>query len=309
MGNVFFFEWEIELIYALQHIFDNGFFVALGSFLTLFGEEIILVGIMGFLYWSYDKEYGKYVGLNVAVATVWNPMIKNVFLRKRPYFVSHKIKCLKPVEADADVFDIAAQGYSFPSGHSMNSATVYGSVAVRGKKKWLWAVAVVMPLLVGFSRFYLGVHFPTDVLVGWICGAILIAIFSILHRKIANKLILYGLCVLSGIPGLFYCTSDDYFTAMGVLIGACAGFIFEDKFVKFSNTKKNVRRIIRVVGGGVVYAVLNNVLKLPFSKEFLHSGTTAAHMVRLGRYAVVIFIMIAIYPMIFKFGNKLFKED
>ncbi len=311
MANIFYFPWEVDLIVWLQSILSSNLFVTIGSILTLFGAEILVI-VAGFIYWNFDKEYGKYVGINIAMAVVWNPMIKNIFLRTRPYLANSEIKCLKAVEAKAPIEDIAAQGYSFPSGHSMNAATIYGSIAYRGKKKWLWACAAVMIFLVGFSRVYLGVHFPTDVLVGWACGFILLIIVSMLQKKIKNKTILYGILILSGIPGLFYCTSDDYFTAMGLLIGLCIGFLFEEKLVHFSNTKNPLRMIVRVAGGGAIYAGLNELLKLPFeliSPSFLKSGSFAAHMVRLGRYAIVIFVLIAIYPMLFKLGNKIFKEE
>ena len=116
MGVTFFFDWEVNLMIWLQRVLGEGF-VTVGTVMTLFGEEMVLIAIMGFLYWSYDREFGKYVGLNVAFATVVNPMVKNIFLRRRPYFDTPEIKCLKPVDADADLYDINAQGYSFPSGH------------------------------------------------------------------------------------------------------------------------------------------------------------------------------------------------
>ena len=107
-GTVFFFGWEMQLMEWLQaHIGSSGFGFWLLSNLSAFGEELLLIVIMGFLYWGLNKEFGKYVGVNVLVANVWNPLIKNIFLRLRPYFVSDRIQLLRKIDADADVMELA----------------------------------------------------------------------------------------------------------------------------------------------------------------------------------------------------------
>ena len=81
VGNTFFFDWEISLIVWLQaHM--GAFGTALASFISAFGEELACVAVIGFLYWCYDKRFGRFVGLNVLVGIVLNPMIKNIFVRR-----------------------------------------------------------------------------------------------------------------------------------------------------------------------------------------------------------------------------------
>ena len=78
VGNTFFFDWEVSLIIWLQaHM--GSFGTSLASFLSAFGEELACVAVIGFLYWCYDKRFGRFVGINVLVGLVANPMIKNVF--------------------------------------------------------------------------------------------------------------------------------------------------------------------------------------------------------------------------------------
>ena len=308
MGNTFYFGWEIAFMEWAQGICPTvGKIIA--SIFTSCGEQGVLIVVMGFLFWGYDKKYGKFVGINILVATLWNPMIKNVFLRRRPYFDNPGIKCLKPVEADADIYDIDAQGYSFPSGHSMSAVAVYGSLPVYKNNKWLKIIGIVLPILVGISRVYLGVHYPTDVLTGWAVGVIVVLVISYLQRKVKKSWILYLVLFLIGVPGLFYCNSSDYFTCFGLMGGALLGFVFEDRFVKFENTKSLLRMIIRVAGGGLSYLVLNVLMKLPFSSEFLGNGSFAAHMVRTGRYFVIGFALIGLYPMIFKYTANIGKKE
>ena len=135
-GSIFYYDWELQLMEWLQaHIGSSGFGFWLLSNLSAFGEQLLLVAVMGFLYWGLNKEFGKYLGLNVLMANVWNPMIKNVFLRLRPYFVpGYKVELLRPIDPEADIMDVTAQGYSFPSGHSTSAVAAYGSLAAHEKK-------------------------------------------------------------------------------------------------------------------------------------------------------------------------------
>lgn len=306
-GNSFFFDWEVSLIVWLQaHM--GAFGASLASFISAFGEELACVAVIGFLYWCYDKRFGRFVGLNVLVGLVLNPMIKNVFVRRRPYFDSPEIKCLKPVDKSADIYNIAAQEYSFPSGHSVNAVAVYGSAAVFGKKKYLAVIAVVLSLLIGVSRFCLGVHYPTDVLAGWLLGLVIIIAVSRLQRRFNDPRLFYGLLLLITLPGFFYCKSADYYSGYGMLLGFVLGVQAEQKFVNFDNTRNPLRSVLRVLGGVAVFFGLNTLLKMPFSSDFLNSGTVPAFLVRTLRYALVIFADIAVYPLLFKVTGKWFHK-
>ena len=303
-GNTFFYDWEVSLMVYLQSHMGS-FGTALASFISMFGEQLVAVVVLGFLYWCYEKEFGKFVGMTILVTNVWNPMIKNIALRYRPYMVNDNIKCLKPVDKSADIMDIDAQGYSFPSGHSSMATALYGSLPVyKNKCKWLFWVGIILPILVGISRFCLGVHYPTDVLCGWLLGLLTILIVTVLQKKIKKRWILYLVLFLSCLPGFFYCKSSDYFTGLGLIAGFFLAVPFEEKYVKFKNTRNFVRSILRIVGGAAIYFGLNAVLKLPFNSEFLSSGTTLAHLVRTIRYAIVIFVDIGVYPMLFNFVDK-----
>ena len=303
VGSTFFFDWEVALMVWLQARLGAAG-TAIASVFSMFGEELACVAVLGFLYWCYDKKFGKFVGLNVLTALVLNPMVKNVFIRRRPYFDHPEIQCLKPADKSADIYDIAAQGYSFPSGHSTNAVTVYSSLPQYKRNKALAVIGVLLPLLVGVSRVCVGAHYPTDVLCGWLLGLAVILVVPVLYRKIRNRLVFYALLLAVTLPGFFYCQSSDYFTGIGMLIGFIAGTEFEERFVNFENTRKPLWCVLRIVGGVAIFFGLNTVLKLPFSKEFLDAGTMAAHLVRTLRYAAVLFVDIALYPMLFKLVEK-----
>ena len=303
MGYSFSFPWEVtEMEWLQTHISATG--ISIISAFSLLGEPIMLVLILGFLYWSYDKNTGKIIGKTVLFGLTLNTMLKNIVLRRRPYFDHPEIKLFRTVDSTADIYDIKAQGYSFPSGHATNSVTLYGFLALKTKKKWMRIPAVILPLLVGFSRIVVGAHYPTDVLGGWAVGIIAAAIISILQIRFQNTALLHGILMLLVIPGLFYCQSEDYFTNFGLLTGLLFGSLIEEKFINFKDAKSPVKMILRLLGGITVYYLLNVILKAPFSNEFLESGTRISLLVRAGRYAIIAFVDFGIYPMLFRFPDN-----
>jgi membrane-associated phospholipid phosphatase len=312
-GNTFFWQWEADLIVFLQKI-GNSFTDTIFSVISMFGEEYIMVAVLGFLYWAYDKSFGEFVGFNLLAANCLNPMIKNIANRRRPYFDNPQIQCKKIVDPSADILDEVAQGYSFPSGHSSGAASLYPSLAYYKPKRWLIAIAIVIPFLVGLSRIYLGVHFPTDVLGGWVLGIGIVTIIYYLRKSVSNKYIIYLSVLGISLLGIIYCRTNDYFTSLGMLIGFIAGIYFEENIVRFSNTRIWWRMILRVAVGGALYLALNALLKwpitlLPGGTQWLETPSAGNFAFRTFRYAFITFFVIGVYPLSFRFIDKLQKTQ
>ena len=303
LGNSFYFNWEPALMTLIQQgLGDTA--VSIMSVITMLGEEYVMVAIFAFVYFCWDKKAGVFIGTNLMVNLTLNPMIKNIFLRRRPYMDHESVKCLKPVDNKADIYDISAQGYSFPSGHSNNSVTFYGSIAAALKKRWMIIAAVLLALLIGFSRVAVGVHYPTDVLAGWAVGIAIIFVMSFLQEKIQKKWILYLALLVLAAPGWFYCRSNDYFNGFGMMTGFFAGVLFEEKYVQFRETRTWYRMVLRVVLGGAIFLGLNTLLKLPFPKSLLESATMPQYIIRCCRYAIVVFVMTGVYPLLFRILDR-----
>ena len=307
-GNTFYFEWEVSLIEWLQSWMGT-VGIAIASAFTMLGEDLVCVAIVGFLYWCWDKELGKYVGLNLLFAVTLSGMVKNIVLRRRPYFDNESIQCLKPADSKADIYFIPAQGYSFPSIHATKAVTMYTSLGVYTKNKIMMVLGIILPLLIGISRVALGVHYPTDVIAGWLIGAIIIFLVPFMKEKIKNRWVFYAILVLATVPGWFFCKSADYYTGFGFLTGFILATEFEERFVKFETTRNVLRWILRLLIGVGLYFVVNTLLKMPFSSEFLDSGTTLAYAVRAMRYFVITFVIIGAYPLLFRLGDKIFKKN
>ncbi len=136
-------------------------FTALGGTSVL---TLLTVLAVGFL--AMQRRWGRAAFLVLATSggALLSFWLKANYARPRPTLVAHLVEVVDP---------------SFPSGHAMNSAIIYLTLGVllaraasaRRLKAYLVGVAMLLTLLVGCSRVYLGVHYPTDVLAGWTVGA------------------------------------------------------------------------------------------------------------------------------------------
>ena len=136
--------------------------------LTAFGSAVgiglVTATVAGYL--ALQRRFGLlvFVLASVFTGTVLGLVLKEAFHRPRPQVVPH-------------LTDISSA--SFPSGHSMMASVAYLTLAAllsrtvpdKKTKLYFFVVAVVLIGLIGFSRLYLGVHFPTDVLAGWCIGS------------------------------------------------------------------------------------------------------------------------------------------
>ena len=299
-------EWEAALIEWLQaHIGSLGGYVELLAFI---GAETGLILVVLIVMFCWKKEVGQKLALTVVSVNMWLPMLKSIVLRPRPYMeYPNRVKPLV-LDQEGAAKDVVAHGYSFPSMHSASIPALYFSLAKEAKKKWLWFLAAVLTVLVGVSRVVAGMHYPTDVLAGWILGFAVMGIFALLDRYIHKELLYHLILLVSALPGIFFVRTNDYFTALGCLIGTVAAIYFERKYVNFQETKKLPAMILRVIGAVLLFAVANTLLKLPFDKQFLAGASLGAFFIRMARYAISIFLIMGVYPMIFPLYERVGKK-
>ena len=292
----FYFAWESWIITLFQSL-SGPAVTALMTFVTLFGEEAVLVMMLAVIYWGFDKELGEKMGINILTSICFCPLVKNLFLRYRPYFVISEVSCIRPAR-QGDLYDITVQGYSFPSGHACSSAAAYGTVCSSSRNRTVRTVCILLTVLICISRVYLGVHFPTDVLAGAAIGAAVVFLNGILMRREENRntvlLCIIALCS----AGLFFCRTEDYFTSYGVLTGGLAGMMFERKYVGFSNTDRFLVMLSRTAGGIAVFLAVNWLLRRAFGH--IVSTEYVSLILRSFRYAVSSFISIGLYPLVFR---------
>jgi len=152
-------------------------FIGSGWFLTT-----LAVAIPFFVFILKKKKYyaaALMIPLNIALGSLLNEVLKQIFHRARPEI----LRLVKVTD------------YSFPSGHSMNSMIFYGFLAYLIMKyaqpRFKYPVALIsglMILLIGTSRVYLGVHYASDVIAGFIIGLAWLAFFIRISGKFITKL-------------------------------------------------------------------------------------------------------------------------
>ena len=141
--------------------------------ITALGYEEFFVLLLPTLYWCFDQMVGFRVGLMLLMGNTFNNFFKFLFHSPRPYWISDSVI---PYSHETS--------FGLPSGHAQIAASVWGWLAVEVKKRWFRIVAVVLIFLIGFSRLYLGVHFLSDVLLGWLLGGLLVWAFAAWHKPI-----------------------------------------------------------------------------------------------------------------------------
>ena len=301
-------EWEVSIIEWIQReAGDVG--TLLAKVFSFFGSETgIMLAILIILF-CWEKKTGRRLALIIVAVNVWLPMVKAVVLRPRPYMTyPDRVEARALVSSEGTAQDVGAQGYSFPSTHSASAAALYISLAREVKTRWMWILAVALTLLVGISRVVVGAHYPTDVLAGWALGLAVIGVFLLAEKLIKRTWVRVVLLLLSALPGLFYVRTQDYFTSLGMLAGLIAALFFEEKYVQFRDTRNLWAMALRLVCAFAVYYALNTLLKLPFDKAFLNSGSLSALLIRALRYMVDIFVLIGVYPMAFPLFERVGKR-
>ena len=297
-------EWEAGLIEWTQKSLGS-LNDAIGKVLSFIGGEIGMMLALLIILFCWKKEVGKRLALIITAVNTWLPMIKAVVMRPRPYMdYPDRVKGVADVGNKAPLDDVAAHGYSFPSIHSASTMALFIPLAAEVKKKWMWIAAVVITFLVGISRAVAGMHYPTDIMAGWVLGLAGAGICLLLEKKVKNEWIRHLILLVSALPGLFFVRTEDYFTSLGLLIGLIAAIHYEERFVNYRDTRNILAMILRVAGAFAIYYVMNTLLKLPFSKDYLSGGTLGAFLIRAARYGVIIFTIFGIYPKAF----PLFEE-
>ena len=154
--------WEFSILYALQEI-HNPILDEIMLFITSLGDVgwfWIATGVV-FLCFKKTRKMGFQLLISMlCTLLIGNVILKNVFARPRP--------C--DIDAAVQLLISRPHGHSFPSGHSINSMSA--AVAIFLNDKRFGIPALIIATLIGFSRLYLFVHFPTDVIVGFIIAAL-----------------------------------------------------------------------------------------------------------------------------------------
>ena len=304
MGSIL--DLGIRWVIALQ---------GLGSWLTVpmqllsfLGTEQFFLAVLPAIYWCVDAALGLRVGIILLLSTSLDSAIKLAIHGPRPYWYSSKVKQLATETT-----------FGAPSDHAETAAGVWGMVASGVKKKWAWWVAGILIFLIGLSRIVLGVHFPHDVLLGWVIGGLLLWLVLHFWEAIAGwirgmtlggqvltafltslTLILIGLVPFlwlklslwqppqawSGYAGSAV-TLSGVITSAGIFFGFLAGLAWFNRLGGFSPAGPLWKRILRYVLGLAGVLVFYVGLNKLFGMIVPDSEALLPYILRYLRYMLV----------------------
>lgn len=302
----------MEFLYLLEKVRYPGLNEAM-LLITRLGEETAFLVMALIVFWCVDKRKGYYLMAVGFAGTMLNQFLKLLFRVPRPWVVDPGFTILEQARE-------AAAGYSFPSGHTQMAVGTFGAIACTARRKWVRWLCIAIAALVAFSRMYIGVHTPADVL-----ASVAIAVCLIVLLKGAAsgwdlremKLVIAGMLLLAlGLLAFveWYPLGEvdahnlesgqkNAYTMLGCMVGVAVVYLAERKYVNFETKGVWWAQILKVVLGlGLVLLV----------KEGLRSPLEAIlplYPARAVRYFLIVVTAGFLWPMTFRWFGKLGVKD
>lgn len=231
-------------------------------FFTFFGEETCCILLLIGVYWCWNKRLGEYMLFSLYTAMSLNGLMKDLICRPRP-FLNENFSDLRYLKTKGLLVDTEhlSDSWSFPSGHSQTAGSIYGSL-MNGRRPWVKICGVVIILLVMTSRVYLGVHYPTDTIVGAVLGLLCAWVCGLLFRRFyQHRILLLGAAVLLSGLMLLVNPSGDSIKTLAMGVGAVLGMWLEDGLVEFRSANGFFGGALRLVVGFVLIMAIRIGLK------------------------------------------------
>jgi membrane-associated phospholipid phosphatase len=261
--------WGIEVIKVIQRL-KSPALTAVLQFVTKLGTDMFYLPAILFIFWWIDEKKGFRLGILMLLSAWINTILKFTFKQPRPF------------NLDPSLGLAYEATYGAPSGHAQYSLTFWVPIAAwlaEGKparrRIVAWAVGIFFVLLIGFTRLYLGVHFPTDLLAGWGVGAIILLLMYVLSPLFIKHLASQPrtqniLAAIAALVMIILYPGDRSLPA--VFLGFCIGYNIMKKNFPFNpyseiKEKKLSVMLLRCITGFAGLVVIYFVLRLLFPGE------------------------------------------
>lgn len=300
----------MEILYWLENI-RCPFLTELMLLITRFGEETAFLVAALIVFWCIDKNKGYYLMAVGFCGTILNQFLKLLCKIPRPWVLDPEFNAVEEAIP-------AATGYSFPSGHSQSSVGVFGGLALTGRNKVLRWIFIAIAVLVPFSRMYLGVHTPADVLVGSLSALALVFLFRFVNDGKHIKPVLLGMAALAVAYLIFAqfiidpANMDTYnythgvqnaYTLMGAIFGMVVVYFVDEKWVHFEVKAIWWAQIMKMLGGLLLVLAVKVGLKTPLN------GIFGDYPGRAVRYFLIVLVAGCVWPLTFRWFASLGKKE
>ena len=302
----------MDFLRFLQTI-RTGFGDLLLGTITHLGEETVFLAVGLLFLWCIDKKRGYYILFAGFVGTVLNQFLKILCRIPRPWVLDPEFSIVESARAEAT-------GYSFPSGHTQSATSLFGGIALSEKKyKWIRWGSIAILILVAFSRLYLGVHTPKDVLISLLIGAVLVfVLYPLMMREHKNPWVIYGtmITIFAITLGVFLFVHLFSFPAdtdpmnlesakenssklLGVVIAMLIVYIVDQKWIRYETGAVWWAQILKLVLGIAPIILVKSFAKAPLNAIF---GASMGNAVR---YFIIVILAGIVWPLTFRFFGKL----
>ena len=272
---------------------------------TRLGEETAFLVAALIVFWCVDKKKGYYIMAVGFLGTMANQMVKLACRVPRPWVLDPDFQILEQARE-------AATGYSFPSGHTTSAVGTFGCLAVSTEKKWWRNLCILLAVLVGFSRMYVGVHTPSDVLVGAGMACILVGLLAGPTLQGGHKQMKAVIALMIGVSVVFllYVSfwnfpadmdvhnlesgTKNAYTMIGSLIGVAIVYLVDVKYLHFQVKAVWWIQIIKILGGLLLVLAVKEGLRAPL--ELL----LPVYPARAVRYFLIVLTAGSLWPMCFQ---------
>ena len=270
--------WELDLIIQLRNTIPN--LVGVFELLTSLGGEMFFLVLLPLIYWCLDRRTGARLTVLFLISACANNVAKLLFQSPRPFVLApDRISQLFDVPLAEAIEAYEAHGNGFPSGHTQSTIVIWGYLAAQARRlrgqlaqlrPLIYAVAALLVVLVPLSRVYLAVHFPRDLLGGYVLGMIMLALFAWLapgaETGLARLSLTWQLVVAITIPlaAALVVPGKNAVTAAATLLGMGVGFAMERRWIRAETDGAIWQRAQRFVLGMAILGGLYAGLKVTF---------------------------------------------
>jgi membrane-associated phospholipid phosphatase len=255
----------MEIILFIQ-TFKTPFLDYFFQFITMAGEQPFFILLACWVTWCYDKEAGWRLGFIFLTGTALNAVLKDIFCIPRP-IGRDEISSMRTH---------TAKGYSFPSGHTQSAALCWFSLIKIYRSRYLVIGGVSIVILVGISRLYLGVYWPSDVTGGALIGAawVIAADYAWKRFHIAGSIVLTIITVAVMTTACIFYPSNYMVRTTGAATGFLCGIILEKKHVQYYPSGNIITASINLSAGLAIIIFLLQVTKIILPKGTITTVVT-----------------------------------